>query len=72
MYNISLPILDDPALSCTLPKYDQVITQTIVVVAFWAVVFAFFVILAFYVAKAEKFAKPVRADVRTTALSVIN
>ena len=71
-YNISLPILDDPALSVTMPKYDQAITQTIVVVAYWIAIFAFFVISALYVAKAEKFAKPVRADVRTTPLSVID
>ena len=55
-----------------MPKYDQAITQTIVVVAYWIAIFAFFVISALYVAKAEKFAKPVRADVRTTPLSAID
>jgi len=44
-----------------------------VVVAFWVVgVLAYFVIFGLFFTKAEKFAKPVRADVRTTALSLAN
>ena len=31
--SIALPILDDPALSCTLPQYGQVVLQSLFVFA---------------------------------------
>lgn len=70
---VALPILDDPVLSATIPQYGQAVLQSFIVCAFWIVgVFGMFVLFALFVTGFEKFAKPVRADVRTLALSVQN
>ena len=56
-----------------MPQYKQVIVQSIVVFAFWFVgIFAYFVIFVLFITSFEKCKKPVRADVRTTALSMSN
>ena len=69
--SISLPILDDPVLSVTLPQYGQVVGQSIYVVVQWlAGCFAYFVIFALLITRCEKCKKPERADIRTTPLSV--
>ena len=71
--SIDLPILDDPALACTLPQYGQVVIQSVYVFASWlAGCFAYFVIFALLITRFEKCNKPERADIRTTPLSVSN
>ena len=71
--SVELPILDDPLLSCTIPQYGQAVMQSVFVTAFWFTgVFAYLVIFALLVTRFEKCNKPIRADVRTTALLVGN
>ena len=66
--SVALPILDDPALVCTLPQYDYAMKSTLMVAAFWVVgVYAFFVIFALFVSRLTKLEKPFRADARTTS-----
>ena len=68
-----LPILDDPVLTITLPQYGQAMVQSILVASYWFVgVFAYFVIFILFITSREKFRKPIRADIRTTPLSIKN
>ena len=70
---VSLPILDDPVLTGTLPQYGQAVLQAYIVFAYWFVgIFAYFVLFTLFITGFEKFAKPIRADVRTTSLNLQN
>ena len=53
-------------LVCTLHKYGEAMTSTVVVAAFWVTgVLAYFMIFALVATRFGKFEKPVKAELRT-------
>lgn len=54
-----------------MPQYGQAFMQSLVVFAFWVVgIYGLFVLFFLLVTSPEKFAKPERADVRLTPLTI--
>ena len=71
--SIALPVLDDPVLNCTLPQYGFALMSAVYSAAFWVCgVLGYFIIFIIFITRAEKFQKPIRADIRTSELKLNN
>ena len=63
---VDLPILDDPALACTLPQYGQAFVQSLNLFFYWFIgIFFYFIVFAYLFTGCKKYKKPLKSDARS-------
>ena len=68
---VDLPILDDPALACTLPQYGQAFLQSLHILFYWFIgIFFYFIVFAYLFTGCKKYKKPLKTDAKSSQLYV--